>query len=65
MWDVLSGDYDKDTTPEQCLLNVVNHVRNGSVIVFHDSIKAQKNLQYSLPLFIDYAIAKGFEFKAL
>ncbi len=65
MWDVLSGDYDKDTTPEQCLLNVINHVRNGSVIVFHDSIKAQQNLQYSLPLFIDYAIAKGFEFKGL
>ncbi len=65
MWDVLSGDFDKATTPEQCLLNVTNNVRNGSVIVFHDSVKAQQNLQYSLPLFIDYAIARGFEFKGL
>ncbi len=65
MWDVLSGDYDKKTSPEQCLLNVINNVRNGSIIVFHDSIKAQQNLKYALPLFIDYALEKGFEFKAL
>jgi len=65
MWDVLSGDFDKNTTPEQCLLNVTRHVRNGSIIVFHDSIKAQKNLQYSLPRFIDYALEKGFVFRGL
>lgn len=62
MWDVLSGDYDKDTSPEKCLSNVIKHVRNGSVIVFHDSYKAQRNLQYALPLFIDWALQQGFTF---
>jgi peptidoglycan/xylan/chitin deacetylase (PgdA/CDA1 family) len=65
MWDVLSGDFDKDTTREQCLLNVTKNVRNGSIIVFHDSIKAQENLKYTLPRFIDFALEKGFEFKVL
>ena len=65
MWDVLSGDYDKDTSPEKCLANVVKHVRNGSVIVFHDSYKAQRNLQYALPLFIDWALRQGFSFGLL
>lgn len=65
MWDVLSGDYDKNTDPLTCLNNVVNNVRNGSIIVFHDSPKAQKNLEYALPKFIDYAIAQGFEFEKL
>ena len=44
MWDVLSGDYDKKTSPEKCLKNVIDMVRNGSIIVFHDSLKAQENI---------------------
>jgi peptidoglycan/xylan/chitin deacetylase (PgdA/CDA1 family) len=62
MWDVLSGDYDKDTSPERCLKNVLDMYRNGSVIVFHDSIKAQKKMEYAMPLFIDHALKNGFEF---
>lgn len=65
MWDVLSGDYDKATTPEQCLKNVTTYVRNGSVIVFHDSIKAQTKVEYALPRFIKFAKEKGFEFDVL
>lgn len=65
MWDVLSGDYDKNTSPEKCLNNVTEYTRNGSIIVFHDSYKAEKNLKYALPLFIDHAIKKGFEFAVL
>lgn len=65
MWDVLSGDYDKNTSPSTCLNNVNDHVRNGSIIVFHDSPKAQKNLEYALPRFIEYAKAKGFEFEKI
>lgn len=62
MWDVLSKDYDARTSPEQCLKNVCSHVRNGSIIVFHDSQKAKVNMQYALPRFIDFAKEKGFEF---
>lgn len=65
MWDVLSGDYDKNTDPEQCLKNVVNNVRNGSVIVFHDSFKAQKNMEYALPKVIQFAKEQGFSFEIL
>jgi peptidoglycan/xylan/chitin deacetylase (PgdA/CDA1 family) len=65
MWDVLSGDYDRNTTPEQCLKNVRQHVRNGSIILFHDSLKAQENMQYALPRFIADAKGKGFEFGKL
>jgi peptidoglycan/xylan/chitin deacetylase (PgdA/CDA1 family) len=65
MWDVLSGDYDKKTNPEKCLSNVINNVRNGSIIVFHDNIKAQKNLEYALPRFIEYAKVQEFEFEKL
>jgi peptidoglycan/xylan/chitin deacetylase (PgdA/CDA1 family) len=65
MWDVLSGDYDKDTSPEQCLKNVTGNMRNGSIIVFHDSLKAQKNMEYALPRFIDEALAQGYSFGLL
>jgi len=65
MWDVLSGDYSKTTSPEKCLNNVTGSVRNGSIIVFHDSYKAQKNLEFALPRFIEYTKANGFEFAVL
>jgi peptidoglycan/xylan/chitin deacetylase (PgdA/CDA1 family) len=65
MWDVLSGDYDKKTSPEGCLKNVISNVRNGSIIVFHDNVKAQKNLEYTLPKFIDWAKENGFTFEIL
>ena len=65
MWDVLSGDYDKKTSPLQCLQNVIDNVRSGSVIVFHDSEKAQKNMEYALPKFIHYAKENGYEFAIL
>ena len=65
MWDVLSGDYDKNTSPEKCLSNVIDAVRNGSIIVFHDNVKAQKNVEYALPKFIEWAKGSGFAFETL
>lgn len=64
-WDVISFDYDSKTTPEQCLTNVVKHARNGSIIVFHDSKKAKKNLEFTLPRAIEYLQEKEFEFSTL
>jgi len=65
MWDVLSGDFDPEVTGENCYLNVINNARPGSIIVFHDSLKAQKNMEYALPRFIDAALAEGFSFGLL
>ena len=59
-WDVLSGDYDVNTSPEQCLTNAKEGLCNGSIIVFHDNIKAKKNLMYALPRIIDYAQQQGY-----
>jgi peptidoglycan/xylan/chitin deacetylase (PgdA/CDA1 family) len=49
MWDILSADFDTTITPEKCLENVLKNVAPGSIIVFHDSTKAFKNLEYTLP----------------
>lgn len=65
MWDVLSGDFDREITPQKCYENVINNTEEGSVIVFHDSIKAWPNLEYTLPKVLCYYSEKGFEFKAL
>lgn len=65
MWNVLSFDWDNRVSPEKCLKNVINVADSGSIIVFHDSKKAQKNLKYALPKVLDYFSSKGFEFKAL
>jgi peptidoglycan/xylan/chitin deacetylase (PgdA/CDA1 family) len=62
MWDVLSMDYDKSVSQEQCYRNVVNHAKPGSVIVFHDSIKAWENLKYALPKTLEYLSEKGYSF---
>jgi peptidoglycan-N-acetylglucosamine deacetylase len=62
MWDVLSGDYDTKTSPERCFQNATGYLRNGSIIVFHDSYKAEKNLKYTLPLFIDFAFREDYQF---
>ncbi len=65
MWDVLSGDYDLKTGKRQCLKNVTENVRNGSIVLFHDSLKAREKLEYALPLFIKFAKAEGYEFGVL
>lgn len=65
MWDVLSFDWDKNITPETCLKNVITKATGGSIIVFHDSVKASKNMQYALPKVLDYFSKKGFIFKSL
>ena len=49
MWDILSADFDTTITPEKCLENVLKNVAPGSIMVFHDSTKAFKNLEYTLP----------------
>jgi peptidoglycan-N-acetylglucosamine deacetylase len=65
MWDVLSGDFDQDITPEQCLENVVNNLDIGSIIVFHDNLKAEKNLKYALPKTLEYIYRNGMTCEAL
>jgi peptidoglycan/xylan/chitin deacetylase (PgdA/CDA1 family) len=60
-WDVLSADYNTKITGEKCLINVLSKYKDGSIIVFHDSVKAHKNLSYTLPLVLDHF--KNLEYK--
>jgi peptidoglycan/xylan/chitin deacetylase (PgdA/CDA1 family) len=62
MWDVLSADFDQSITPEKCLENVTKNVKSGSVIVFHDSIKASQNLKFALPKTLSFLKENGFVF---
>ena len=65
MWDVLSADYDITIAPKKCLENVLKNVSSGSIIVFHDSIKAFPNLKYTLPKALKYWTKKGFVFDSI
>ncbi|RXR34063.1 polysaccharide deacetylase family protein [Flavobacterium piscinae] len=61
MWDVLSADYKKEISREKCLQNVLKNVESGSIIVFHDSIKAFPNLEYVLPKTLQFLSENGFQ----
>lgn len=65
MWDVLSGDFDRSLSPEKCLKNVLAHAENGSIVVFHDSLKAEERLRYALPRALEAWKGKNFELKKL
>ncbi|MGE5357025.1 MAG: polysaccharide deacetylase family protein [Deltaproteobacteria bacterium] len=65
MWDVLSGDFDPETDREKCVNNVVRNVKPGSVIVFHDSLKAKEKVLYSLPLILDELKKKEYKFEPI
>ena len=65
MWDVLTIDYNKNISPESCLKNSIRVTRPGSIVVFHDSVKAEKNMKYALPRYIEHFQKLGFSFKLL
>lgn len=65
MWDVLSGDFDPNLSSEQCLDNVISNAAPGSIVVFHDSLKAQEKLTYVLPKVLEHFSRLGYRFEAL
>ena len=65
MWDVLSGDFDPKITAEQCYHNVVRNATKGSIVVFHDSLKAWDKLQVVLPKVLQYFTEQGYRFESM
>ncbi|WP_299760827.1 polysaccharide deacetylase family protein [uncultured Pontibacter sp.] len=65
MWDVLTNDYDQNLSPEKCLRQSIKSTQSGSIIVFHDSLKAQRNLMYALPRFLEHFTKLGYTFDTL
>ena len=63
MWDLVTRDYSKRLDGPQVLAKVKKYVRNGSIITFHDSLKAEKNMKYALPRAIEWLKEQGYEFK--
>lgn len=65
MWSALAADWDQTVTPEECLNNVTGNTKPGAIIVFHDSVKAETNLRYSLPRYLEFLIKNGYNFRRL
>ena len=65
MWDVLTGDYDQNFSKERVLSKALQHTEQGSIVLFHDSIKASKNMMYALPILLEHFSERGFTFKSL
>ena len=65
MWDILSWDFDKKTSPEECYNNIINNTKSGSIIVLHENEKSAKNVKEVLPKILSYFSSQGFKFEKL
>ena len=65
MWSVLSGDYDKNTSPKKCLNNIIKNAKSGSIIVLHDNLKAEKNMLFALEESLKHFSELGYRFDKL
>ncbi len=65
LWDIVAKDWKKSLSPQQCAKNVINNSQNGSILVFHDSIKAYRNLKYTLPKVLAYFTNEGYLFNKI
>lgn len=65
MYDLITRDYSRKIGPERVLDNVRRLARDGSIIVFHDSLKGQRNMQAALPEAIEWLLRQGYEFQPL
>lgn len=64
-WSILSRDFEADLNVAESLEYMKANTQAGSIVLFHDSVKAEKNLKQLLPDFLAHLAAQGFNFKAL
>ncbi len=64
-WDVLSWDFRAELSNEQVLKNVLSQTTNGSIVLFHDSLRSEPRVLYALPKFLEHFSKLGFTFKKL
>ena len=64
-WDVVTRDYNASLRPGLVYRKACRYVRNGSIVVFHDSLKAERNMKETLPRFLAYCRQQGYEFGLL
>lgn len=64
-YDVITRDYNGKLKGRKVLDIVRKYTRNGSIIVFHDSLRSERNLRYALPKAIEWLENQGYAFKQL
>lgn len=65
MWNILAGDWDANLSPEKCFRRMQSKIKNGDIIVFHDSEKAFDRMRIALPQLLHYFSEKGYSFEAI
>jgi peptidoglycan-N-acetylglucosamine deacetylase len=65
MWDVLTQDYQESMTPDKCIRGTISATRKGSIVIFHDSYKAERNLMFTLPRYLEFLSESGYSFGRL
>lgn len=65
LWEVMSHDYETRLSKERSLKAVMKYTREGSILVFHDSVKAWAKLEYILPKILKHFLREGYKFEAL
>ena len=65
MWSVLSGDFDKNLSADDCFKNVKKGTAPGSIIVFHDSEKCFEKLRYVLPKTLEFFAGENYQFEKI
>lgn len=65
MWDLISYDYDDKININQALKQLIRNSKPGSIVVFHDSSKALKQLKIMLPKYMHALNNQGFSFKSI
>jgi peptidoglycan-N-acetylglucosamine deacetylase len=63
-WDVISYDYER-ISEKACVKNVISNTKPGSIVLFHDNYKAEKNLRYTLPLYLKHFAHLHYKFNVI
>ncbi len=65
MWDVLSWDFNQGLSAQQCTKYVLKNIKPGSIVVFHDSLKAQERMFPALESTLKKFSEEGWKFEGL
>jgi len=65
MWSLLSGDFNPQLNIPKALNQIKRKTQNGSIVVFHDSIKSEAQMKQLLPDYLDYLKANAYTCKTL
>ena len=61
MWNNISQDYNHKLSPKRVAQKVTRHIRPGNIVVFHDSVKASKNMLEALPIVLEAIKKRGLK----